>query len=63
MLGADPNIDIFPETIDDEDDWNFDGANSRDSEQCIGVKRQFKDLQVYCQTKKGKGLTTAVDVV
>lgn len=38
--GADPNIHNLPEGLDDDDNWDFNGAIGGDSVQCAALKRK-----------------------
>lgn len=43
--GAEPNIDKLPEGVDENEDWDFDGAISGESSQYVGMKRKLQKLQ------------------
>lgn len=38
MPGEYPNINILPESINDDEDWKFDGATGGEFAQRVGVK-------------------------
>lgn len=42
---ADLNVDIHPEVVNVDKEWDFDGAMSGVSEQRFGVKLRFQDLK------------------
>lgn len=49
MPAADPIVHSFPEGVDDNDDWDFDGAIGGEPAQGVGMKRMLLDLLDECR--------------
>lgn len=49
--GADSDIDNLPESVDDENDRDFDGAISGDFALRVGAKRKLLDSHEECRTR------------
>lgn len=46
--GADPNFDALVETVDDDENCDFDGVVDWKSAQCDCVKRRLQESQSEC---------------
>lgn len=61
--GAVSHVDSVPEAVDDDEDWDFDGATGGESAQRVGMKRKEQNLQSECWTKNWKNLTNVTEIV
>lgn len=61
--GADLNVDILSKSVDDDNDWDFDGAVDGKYAQHIGMKPKLLDLQDECWTKKWRVLSNVSEAV
>lgn len=60
---VDPDIDMLPEGVDDDEEWDFDGTVGGDSKQRVGVKRNWQDFHDKCCRKKRKVWTNVAESV
>lgn len=61
--GADADIDNLSEAVDDDDDWDVNGAIDGEPAQRICVKRKFLDLPHECWSKKQGAPTSVLEAV
>lgn len=49
---VDPNVGYLLDGVDDNEDWDLNGARGGEPAQRVGVKRRLLDLQDECRTEK-----------